>query len=61
MGNEEETMTWKEDIDDIKIVCKKDGAEMILQSNWSGHSGIYSCPKCHEYVNIKVRGYEEKK
>jgi len=48
-------MTWKESIDDIKIICKNDGTEMILESNFSGHSGIFSCPKCKEYINIEVR------
>jgi len=47
-------MTWKEGIDDIKIICKNCGEEMILESNFNNYSGIFSCRKCKEYINIKV-------
>lgn len=49
-------MTWKTSIDDIKIICKNDGKEMILESSMGGVSGLYCCPACNEHVNIKVKG-----
>jgi len=48
-------MTWKQSIDDIKIICKKDGEEMVLESNWNGLSGIFVCPRCGEHLNLRVR------
>lgn len=48
-------MSWKRSIDDIKIVCKKDGEEMILTSSMGGTSGLFFCPVCEEHINVRVK------
>lgn len=48
-------MSWKRSIDDIKVICKKDGAEMILESNHNNKNGIFVCMGCKEHINLQVK------
>ena len=51
-------MKWKK-LDDVWIVCKKDGAKMIVESiryNGNDSSGILVCPRCGERINLSSSG-----
>ena len=55
MDNEERTMTWKQSITDIKVVCKRCDQEMIIESSYNDTNGILVCPKCGEHINLRVK------
>jgi len=48
-------MSWKNNIDDIKIVCKKCDQVMVMESNYNATNGILVCNKCKEHINLKVK------
>lgn len=45
-------MSWKQSIDDIKVICKNDNTQMILESSLNRTNGIFICPKCKEHINL---------
>jgi hypothetical protein len=45
---------WKNNIDDIKIVCKRCNQEMIMESTLDLVQGLYGCPGCGEHVTVAV-------
>ena len=49
-------MSWKKNITDVKIVCKRDGAIMVLESTLNDTNGIYICTICGDRINLKVNG-----
>ena len=44
-------MSWKQNIDDIKVLCKKCDEFMIVESSYNDTNGILFCPVCNEHVN----------
>jgi len=48
-------LTWKKNIDDIKIICKNDGKEMILETSLNLKAGIFVCPHCKDHINLEVK------
>lgn len=47
-------MTWKKKIDEIKIICKRDASEMVMESTLNNTNGIYVCRVCGERINLEV-------
>ena len=52
-------MSWKLNIDQIKIICKDCDREMILESTRNGVQGLYVCGWCGDHLNIIIEGGEE--
>lgn len=43
-------------LDDIKITCRADNIEMVLESMMNNKVGIFVCPRCEDHVFIIVGG-----
>lgn len=56
-GGEEKSMDWKNNIDDISIICKKCNKSMITESTLNNTNIISVCPKCNEHINLEVKKY----
>lgn len=47
-------MIWFGNLDDLKILCKSCNKQLVLESMFNGHRGIYSCPKCDNHAMIDL-------